>query len=237
MRLSLLMLFSSPVSRPSFQVLVETIWWWRAAIRRFGSQNHLRWRRKLMVQKLFQGFGFVLFSCYIFFFFPPSSIVVWFFFVSLCSRTEQYYLASQCQWSRERTESISLTCFNIFFSFPCFRCSFSFFSISLLYFPLSPLLSLSFSCSLIGSNLGISLSEDGTRLQFQNRSHFVNSATQAQWRQLDSWADMNRASLYSILSQGEGRETEREADEEKEKERRELGAEKLFIFVCHLIQS
>jgi len=49
-----------------------------------------------------------------------------------------------------------------------------------------------------GSNLGISVGEDG-RLLFQNRSHFVTVATQQQWRQLDAWSTTHSAALWELL--------------------------------------
>jgi atypical dual specificity phosphatase len=49
-----------------------------------------------------------------------------------------------------------------------------------------------------GSNLGISLSEDYLPL-YQNRSHFINSASATQWRGLDRWWNENSAMLTTIL--------------------------------------
>jgi len=52
-----------------------------------------------------------------------------------------------------------------------------------------------------GANLGVSLSEDYLPL-FQNRSHFVNSASGTQWKGLDRWWNDNSAVLTTILEPG-----------------------------------
>ncbi|KAL6080664.1 ERI1 exoribonuclease 3 [Balamuthia mandrillaris] len=49
-----------------------------------------------------------------------------------------------------------------------------------------------------GSNLGISLTAD-YQLRFQNRSHFVNTATQAQWGQLEAWVQQHPG-LLEVLT-------------------------------------
>ena len=49
-----------------------------------------------------------------------------------------------------------------------------------------------------GANLGISVGED-LQLRVQNRSHFVNSKTHAQFSTLDSWLEENSAALYELL--------------------------------------
>jgi hypothetical protein len=50
-----------------------------------------------------------------------------------------------------------------------------------------------------GANLGVSMADD-LSLRFQNRSHFVNAGTAAQWSQLDTWASQNSADLYTLLA-------------------------------------
>jgi hypothetical protein len=50
-----------------------------------------------------------------------------------------------------------------------------------------------------GANLGVSMADDFS-LRFQNRSHFVNAGTAAQWSQLDTWAAQNSADLYTLLA-------------------------------------
>ena len=52
-----------------------------------------------------------------------------------------------------------------------------------------------------GANLGISMSDD-MQLQVQNRSHFVNSKTHAQFSCLDTWLEENSAALYELLETG-----------------------------------
>ena len=49
-----------------------------------------------------------------------------------------------------------------------------------------------------GANLGISVGAD-MQLLVQNRSHFVNSKTHAQFSTLDSWIEENSAALYELL--------------------------------------
>ena len=49
-----------------------------------------------------------------------------------------------------------------------------------------------------GANLGVSVGED-MQLQVQNRSHFVNSKTHAQFSTLDSWLEEHSAALYQLL--------------------------------------
>ena len=49
-----------------------------------------------------------------------------------------------------------------------------------------------------GANLGISVGED-LQLRVQNRSHFVNSKTHAQFSTLESWLEENSGTLYELL--------------------------------------
>ena len=53
-----------------------------------------------------------------------------------------------------------------------------------------------------GANLGISVGED-MQLRVQNRSHFVNSKTHAQFSTLDSWLEENSGTLYELLQSGD----------------------------------
>ncbi|EKM61644.1 uncharacterized protein PHACADRAFT_51353, partial [Phanerochaete carnosa HHB-10118-sp] len=50
-----------------------------------------------------------------------------------------------------------------------------------------------------GANMGFALSADRTRVVAQNRSHFVNPASHAQFRRLGAWLDARRADLYRVL--------------------------------------
>lgn len=49
-----------------------------------------------------------------------------------------------------------------------------------------------------GANLGISITEN-YELMFQNRSHYVNSSTSTQWRNLDEWVQ-NHPGIWQILT-------------------------------------
>jgi ATP-dependent RNA circularization protein (DNA/RNA ligase family) len=49
-----------------------------------------------------------------------------------------------------------------------------------------------------GANLGISIDEDW-KLTFQNRSHYVTSATSQQWKGLETWTKQH-PELYQILN-------------------------------------
>ena len=49
-----------------------------------------------------------------------------------------------------------------------------------------------------GANLGISVGED-LQLRVQNRAHFVNSKTHAQFSTLESWLEENSGTLYELL--------------------------------------
>ena len=53
-----------------------------------------------------------------------------------------------------------------------------------------------------GANLGISLGKD-MQLMVQNRSHFVNSKSHAQFSTLDTWLGENSATLYELLESGD----------------------------------
>jgi hypothetical protein len=50
-----------------------------------------------------------------------------------------------------------------------------------------------------GANLGVSMS-DQFELRFQNRAHFVNSGSAAQWSGLDAWSAQFSADLYTLLA-------------------------------------
>jgi hypothetical protein len=50
-----------------------------------------------------------------------------------------------------------------------------------------------------GANLGVSMT-DQFELRFQNRAHFVNSGSAAQWSGLDAWAAQHSADLYTLLA-------------------------------------
>ena len=50
-----------------------------------------------------------------------------------------------------------------------------------------------------GANMGFSLSADRTHIVVQNRSHYVNPSTHAQFKKLGAWVDSHRADLYKIL--------------------------------------
>jgi len=52
-----------------------------------------------------------------------------------------------------------------------------------------------------GANLGISLTEV-YEFRFQNRSHFINHETAAQWSKLKDWVETHRADLMRILIPG-----------------------------------
>lgn len=49
-----------------------------------------------------------------------------------------------------------------------------------------------------GGNIGISLSED-ERHVFQKRAHFVSSASETQYAQLEIWAEQHAAELWELL--------------------------------------
>lgn len=49
-----------------------------------------------------------------------------------------------------------------------------------------------------GANLGISVTED-FQIRFQNRSHFVNSATATQFKQLDNWVSQHPG-IWQVLT-------------------------------------
>jgi len=49
-----------------------------------------------------------------------------------------------------------------------------------------------------GANLGISVTED-FQIRFQNRSHFVNSATATQFKQLDNWVAQHPG-IWQVLA-------------------------------------
>jgi hypothetical protein len=49
-----------------------------------------------------------------------------------------------------------------------------------------------------GANLGVSIAADH-RILFQNRAHYVNDATHAQFSGLSRWADEHAAALHAIL--------------------------------------
>ncbi len=53
-----------------------------------------------------------------------------------------------------------------------------------------------------GANMGFSLSAERS-LQVQNRSHYVNSSTHAQFKKLDAWIARHREALYAILGRDE----------------------------------
>ena len=50
-----------------------------------------------------------------------------------------------------------------------------------------------------GANMGFSLSADRTQVIVQNRSHYVNPASHAQFKKLGQWVDAHREDLYKIL--------------------------------------
>jgi len=50
-----------------------------------------------------------------------------------------------------------------------------------------------------GSNMGFSLSADRSQIIVQNRSHFVNPSTHAQFKKLGLWVDHHREDLYKVL--------------------------------------
>ncbi|KAH9854431.1 ATP dependent DNA ligase [Lenzites betulinus] len=50
-----------------------------------------------------------------------------------------------------------------------------------------------------GANMGFSLSADRTAILVQNRSHYVNPASHAQFRKLGVWVDRHRADLMRVL--------------------------------------
>lgn len=52
-----------------------------------------------------------------------------------------------------------------------------------------------------GANLGLSIDSDW-KIRAQNRSHFVNSETHAQFGNLDAWLDSHRHELCAILEPG-----------------------------------
>ncbi|KAI0095010.1 ATP dependent DNA ligase [Irpex rosettiformis] len=50
-----------------------------------------------------------------------------------------------------------------------------------------------------GANIGFSLSADRTQVIVQNRSHYVNPASHAQFKKLGLWVDTHREDLYKVL--------------------------------------
>ncbi|KAK0543018.1 hypothetical protein OC845_006339 [Tilletia horrida] len=50
-----------------------------------------------------------------------------------------------------------------------------------------------------GANMGLSLSHDGHTIVVQNRSHYVNSQTHAQFRPLDKWVQQHADALRALL--------------------------------------
>lgn len=50
-----------------------------------------------------------------------------------------------------------------------------------------------------GANMGFSLSADRTQVIVQNRSHYVNPTSHAQFKKLEQWVDAHRGELYKIL--------------------------------------
>ncbi|KAI0779011.1 ATP dependent DNA ligase [Trametes elegans] len=50
-----------------------------------------------------------------------------------------------------------------------------------------------------GANMGFSLSADRTQVLVQNRSHYVNPASHAQFKQLGRWVDEHRVDLLRVL--------------------------------------
>ncbi len=50
-----------------------------------------------------------------------------------------------------------------------------------------------------GANMGFSLSADRTQVIVQNRSHYVNHTSHAQFKKLEQWVDAHRGDLYKIL--------------------------------------
>lgn len=50
-----------------------------------------------------------------------------------------------------------------------------------------------------GANMGFSLSADRTQIVVQNRSHYVNPASHAQFKKLGTWVEEHRNDLYKIL--------------------------------------
>ncbi|KAJ4462058.1 putative DNA ligase III [Paratrimastix pyriformis] len=52
-----------------------------------------------------------------------------------------------------------------------------------------------------GTNLGFSLGPDGS-IQVQNRSHYVTSNSQTQFKALDIWISQHRAEIYELLEPG-----------------------------------
>lgn len=51
-----------------------------------------------------------------------------------------------------------------------------------------------------GANLGISIASDWS-FRVQNRSHFVNASTHAQFRGLDKWLTEHSHELYAVLGE------------------------------------
>ena len=51
-----------------------------------------------------------------------------------------------------------------------------------------------------GANMGFSLSDDGSRVIVQNRSHYVNSASHIQFKKLDVWVEAHREDLFKVLN-------------------------------------
>ena len=50
-----------------------------------------------------------------------------------------------------------------------------------------------------GANTGFSLSADRTQVVVQNRSHYVNPTSHAQFKRLGAWVNVHRAGLYRVL--------------------------------------
>ncbi|KAI0829047.1 ATP dependent DNA ligase [Trametes gibbosa] len=50
-----------------------------------------------------------------------------------------------------------------------------------------------------GANMGFSLSADRSEILVQNRSHYVHSASHAQFRKLGTWVERHRAGLVRVL--------------------------------------
>ncbi|KAF4604635.1 hypothetical protein EYR40_003409 [Pleurotus pulmonarius] len=50
-----------------------------------------------------------------------------------------------------------------------------------------------------GANMGFSLSEDGSKIVVQNRSHYVNSSTHEQFKKLGLWVERHENDLRHIL--------------------------------------
>ena len=53
-----------------------------------------------------------------------------------------------------------------------------------------------------GANLGISIDPETYEVRFQNRSHYVNSATASQFKKLGQWVVQHRESLFDVIEPG-----------------------------------